>query len=97
MAISFMQKLRLAFRGWSRRREDDAKRKEQEFLQRNVTWAKPAAPAPSQSVAKSALAIDLEGLQVAYLDDSGKMSRRARSPATEGQTRYVTAGASLDT
>lgn len=69
-----MQKMRIAFRGWSRRREEEAKRKEKEFLQRNVTWAAPAAPAQVAPQRSSKVALDLEGLQVAYLDDSGKIA-----------------------
>jgi hypothetical protein len=70
-----MQKLRLAFRGWSRRRDEEAKRKEQEFLQRNVTWGNVGTGlTPSRSGLQPAAAFDLEGLQIAYLDDSGKIA-----------------------
>ena len=68
-----MQKLRLAFRGWNRRREEDTKRKQQEFLQRNTTWGAAAATNVAAATAASRSTIDLEGLQVAYLDDSGKI------------------------
>ncbi|MBV9496227.1 MAG: hypothetical protein JOZ54_18405, partial [Acidobacteria bacterium] len=65
MATSLMQKLRLAWNGWNRRREDA----QQEFLARNTSWA-PATPAASAAAAASATGpqVDLEGLQVAYLD-----------------------------
>lgn len=65
-----MQKLRLAWNGWKRRREDA----QQEFLARNTSWA-PAAPVSSTAAAASAAGpqVDLEGLQVAYLDDSGRI------------------------
>ena len=66
---TLMQKIRLALRGWSRRREEA----QREFLARNLprTGAPPAtAPARSASSA-SATAIDIDGLTVAYLDDSG--------------------------
>jgi hypothetical protein len=65
-----MQKIRLAFRGWQRRREQS----EKEFLTRNATWgaAPPvAAAAPSKT---HSFAIDIEGLTVAYLDDSGQLA-----------------------
>jgi len=64
---TLMQKLRLALRGWSRRREEAKK----EFLAKNTAWSPPSLrggqappPVPSQS-------IDIDGLTVAYLDDSG--------------------------
>ena len=68
-----MQKLRLAFRGWSRRREEQ----QAEFLQRNATWGKPAdAPAPTRHPppATRSVSIDRDGLQAAYLDNSGKIA-----------------------
>ena len=78
MAVSFFQKIRLAFRGWSRRREQ----REQEFLRKNTGWAtQPTsggqAPSPVQPDAKWTGGapvlhqIDLDGLQAAYLDASG--------------------------
>lgn len=65
MAISFFQKIRLVFRGWSRRREQQ----EQEFLRRNTSWAPQPAAAPR--TATPSRAVDLDGLQAAYLDASG--------------------------
>ena len=75
MAVSFFQKIRLAFRGWSRRREQQ----EQEFLRKNTKWATPPAAAAVGPVAKPVpevrgpqpQTIDLDGLQAAYLDASG--------------------------
>jgi hypothetical protein len=77
MAISFFQKIRLVFRGWSRRREQQ----EQEFLRRNTKWAQPSggqAPSPvppspprGQAGVPVPHEIDLDGLQAAYLDASG--------------------------
>lgn len=66
MAISFFQKIRLAFRGWSRRREQQ----EQEFLRRNTGWA-PQPPTAPHKATTPIRAIDLDGLQAAYLDASG--------------------------
>ena len=73
MAISFMQKIRLALRGWSRRREEQ----QAEFLQRNVTWGKPAdaqAPTRHPLPATRSASIDRDGLNAAYLDNSGKIA-----------------------
>jgi hypothetical protein len=67
---TFMQKIRLGIRGWQRRREE----KEKEFLTRNASWgaaAPAAAPAPAK---KRSFEIDIEGLTVAYLDDSGQLA-----------------------
>src|SRR5215212_5484920 len=73
MATSLMQKLRLAWRGWLRRQEDA----EREFVKKNVGWGKAPAPAAPSVPAAAAPGpapqrIDVEGLQVAYLDDSGR-------------------------
>lgn len=67
-----MQKLRLAWRGWQRRREEA----EKEFVARNASWGQqPLTPAPlPASGARGTTTVDLEGLQVAYLDDSGRIN-----------------------
>jgi hypothetical protein len=65
-----MQKIRLGIRGWQRRREES----EKEFLTRNASWGAPApvvAPTPAKT---RTFAIDMEGLTVAYLDDSGQLA-----------------------
>ncbi len=67
-----MQKIRLALRGWMRRREGTAEARNAEFLRRNAGWGAPPGPAPA-AAATDGTAIDLEGLQVAYLDDSGQI------------------------
>src|SRR6266508_606243 len=71
VATSFMQKIRLALRGWSRRREEQ----QSEFLRKNVSWGSVAPPIPAASAGEIAGAtlktIDLDGLQAAYLDGSG--------------------------
>src|SRR5436189_2091819 len=64
---TLLQKIRLAFRVWSRRREDAQK----EFLARNATWGTPAAAAPVAPPKTASGTIDMEGLVVAFLDDSG--------------------------
>lgn len=74
MALTWFQRLQIAFRGWSRRRELDAQRRQEEFLRRNTAWA-PPAPAPASRVAVSSRPhIDLEGLQAAFLDSSGAIA-----------------------
>jgi hypothetical protein len=65
-----MQKIRLGIRGWQRRREES----EKEFLSRNASWGA-AAPVAAVAPAKArTFAIDMEGLTVAYLDDSGQLA-----------------------
>lgn len=70
---TFMQKIRLALKGWSRRRDEAQKA----FVAQNSGWgsAPPAAaaggPARTPAAATRALVIDLDGLVVAFLDDSG--------------------------
>jgi Uncharacterised protein family (UPF0158) len=73
MAMSFFQKLRLGFRGWSRRRAEESRRKREEFLQRDTAWSKPAVEPVAAAAPKKKTSIDVEGLQVAYLDDSGRI------------------------
>jgi hypothetical protein len=69
MAISFFQKIRLMLRGRARRRDT----RDQDFLQRNVSWVAPAPAAASVAQKQSAKSVDREGLQVAFLDDSGRI------------------------
>jgi len=67
---TLMQKIRLGIRGWQRRREES----EKEFLTRNASWAA-ATPVAAAAPAKSrTFAIDMDGLTVAYLDDSGQLA-----------------------
>ena len=63
-----MQKIRLALRGWNRRRQE----RDREFLAKN-TWA-PATTAPVGRPAQpvAVVTVDIEGLTVAYLDGSGR-------------------------
>ena len=63
---TLMQKIRLAIRGWNRRREE----KEQDFLAKN-TWSGGLQAAGGLKPAATQKNIDVEGLTVAYLDDSG--------------------------
>ena len=68
---TFFQKIRLVLRGWSRRRAE----REKEFLAKNV-WG-PASAAPGAGRLKPAsehVDYDMEGLVVAFLDDSGRIA-----------------------
>lgn len=65
-----MQKIRLVFRGWQRRREE----REKEFLSRNAGWGTAPAAAAAPTVRERSFAVDTEGLTVAYLDDSGQLA-----------------------
>ncbi len=74
MAITLLQKLRLAFNGWARRREEA----QNEFLAKNAGWGAGQAPSPVPGLGRTDEApvlheIDREGLQVAFLDDSGRI------------------------
>ena len=61
-----MQKIRLAIRGWNRRREE----KDKEFLAKNQ-WSGGLQPAGGLKAAATQRFVDIEGLTVAYLEDSG--------------------------
>lgn len=67
---TLMQKIRLAFRGWQRRREES----EKEFLTRNATWGAAVPVAAATPPKARTFEIDMEGLTVAYLDDSGQLA-----------------------
>lgn len=67
---TLIQKIRLVLRGWQRRRQE----REKEFLTRNAAWGAAAPSVTKDAPAKAyAFAIDIEGLTVAYLDDSGQL------------------------
>lgn len=67
-----MQKIRLALKGWNRRREE----RDREFVAKNTGWgAASVAAAPKQpNLSQPEFEIDLEGLTTAYLDDSGRIA-----------------------
>jgi len=65
-----MQKIRLVYRGWQRRREE----REKEFLTRSAGWAAAPPATVTPSAKARSFAIDTEGLTVAYLDDSGQLA-----------------------
>ncbi|HSY51894.1 MAG TPA: hypothetical protein VLC46_24035 [Thermoanaerobaculia bacterium] len=68
---TLMQKIRLVFRGWQRRREE----RDKEFLTRNAAWGVTAPSAAAAAPVKPrSFTIDTEGLTVAYLDDSGQLA-----------------------
>jgi hypothetical protein len=66
---TLMQKIKLAIRGWNRRREEA----NQAFVQRGTDWAPPARTDPSLTLGVTPT-IDMEGLTVAFLDDSGRIA-----------------------
>lgn len=84
MALTWFQRMKVALRGWSRRREEEDRKRQDEFLKRNVTWgATPPTAAAASAVPHRTggapagarpLQIDREGLQVGYLDDSGRIA-----------------------
>ena len=63
---TLMQKIKLAIRGWNRRREE----KDKEFLAKNQ-WSGGLQAAGGLKAAATQKNIDIEGLTVAYLEDSG--------------------------
>ena len=63
---TLMQKIKLAIRGWNRRRDE----KQQEFLKQN-TWSSGFSREEPAKAGVPSTKIDVEGLTVAYLDDSG--------------------------
>ena len=69
---TLMQKIRLVIRGWNRRRQES----EKEFLARNANWSGGQAPSPvrTNQPETPTLQLDIEGLTVAYLDDSGRIT-----------------------
>lgn len=97
-----MQKIRLVLRGWSRRREEDEARKQEEFLRRNMGWGAvpPAATAPTapatttKATAAPLKTADLEGLQAAYLDASGLIAYYL--DVESGEVVDVRDGAAMD-
>lgn len=66
---TLMQKIRLAFKGWKRRREEA----EREFVKKNAGWspAEPPSPAPTAKRHSPIANVDIDGLMVAFVDDSG--------------------------
>src|SRR5260370_21455894 len=64
-----MQKLRLALRGWNRRREE----RDREFLAKNTAWTPASAGAGALKPASRQKQVDMDGLTVACLDGSGQM------------------------
>jgi hypothetical protein len=68
---TLMQKIRLALRGWSRRREE----KNRAFVAQS-SWSSGGQPPPAVPDSRQAglpvLHVDIDGLTVAYLDGSGR-------------------------
>ena len=76
MAVTLFQRLRLWWRGASRRREQ----RDRDFLARNASWTADASgsgatrPELKSPAAETGPSIDLEGLQSAWLDQSGRFA-----------------------
>ena len=70
MALTLWQRIRVAFRGWARRRDE----RNAEFLKQNVAWGGNAPAAPAAETAAPQKQLDLDGLQTAYLDRSGRIA-----------------------
>jgi hypothetical protein len=71
---SLLQRVRLAWRGWSYRREEEARRREEDFLTHNTGWARGGGVGNAIRPSGAVGSIDREGLQVAFLDDSGRFA-----------------------
>jgi len=69
---TLMQKIRLALRGWNRRREE----RDKEFLAKNVWSPGLGRKTPAEAGAPSGFPsqIDMDGLTVACLDSSGVLA-----------------------
>ena len=93
MAISWLQKLQLFLRGWGRRREAATRRRDEELLKRNTAWA-PSVPAAAlrQPRAVRTEKLDVEGLCVAYLDESGRIAYYLDMTNGEVVDHLLTAG-----
>jgi hypothetical protein len=67
---TFIQKIRLVLRGWSRRREE----RDREFLAKNAGWTPAVASAAGARPASTQTQVDMDGLTVACLDSSGQLA-----------------------
>jgi hypothetical protein len=65
-----MQKIKLAIRGWNRRREEQ----DREFLARNAGWTAASTAAGAMKPASTQKQFDMDGLTVACLDGSGQIA-----------------------
>jgi hypothetical protein len=67
---TLMQKIKLAIRGWNRRREEA----NQSFVERNA-WSSATAPqSPDVGRASARPIVDIDGLVCAFLDESGRIA-----------------------
>jgi hypothetical protein len=93
MAVSWLQKLQLFVRGWGRRRDAAARKRDEEFLRKNTAWAAaPPSAAPRQTLQAPAENLDIEGLCVAYLDDSGRIAHYLDMMTGEAVDHRMTGG-----
>jgi len=73
VALSFFQKVRVIIRVWSRRREESAASRRRAFLEKEISWGETNAPPTARTTSRSSR-FDIEGLQIAWLDDSGQIA-----------------------
>lgn len=75
--MEWLQKARLGLRGWLRRRREHAERERAAFVDRELRWERPTATAPAAAAAPRPpgpqAEVDWDGLQVAWLDRSGRI------------------------
>jgi hypothetical protein len=67
--VGFFDRIRSGLEALGKRREE----RERDFLAANAGWARPAGSSPTIAVA-SGVEIDREGLQSAFLDQSGRIA-----------------------
>lgn len=73
--MNLLQKMRLGLKGWLRRRSERAEGRRAAFLDRELRWERPAeAERPPEAGARPGPDLDWEGLQVAWLDRSGRIA-----------------------
>ncbi len=74
MALSVIQKIRLVLRIWIRRRSESSDRRRRAFLERETSWGGSVESTPAPVEAAVIEGIDIDGLQVAFLDESGQFA-----------------------
>lgn len=71
MALTLWQKIRIGMRRFTDSSADSDRRRREELVARNTAWST-QEPKRASEAARADSNIDREGLQVAYLDDSGQ-------------------------
>ncbi|HSP33987.1 MAG TPA: hypothetical protein VLU46_06730, partial [Thermoanaerobaculia bacterium] len=68
--MGFFDRIRSGLEAWGKRREV----RERDFVAANAGWARPARSSPMTIAGASGVEIDREGLQAAFLDQSGRIA-----------------------